>query len=110
MTHSADPPIPAERPDTLRYRISTVLQNGPVTAREISERVGIAEHDVADHLEHIRHSLQRQDSALIIHPAACKKCGFVFSKRQRLSKPGRCPHSRSESIRRPRYEIGSRGR
>lgn len=106
MSQPSEPPIPAERSDTIRQRISTVLQNGPVTAREISEQVGIAEHDVAGHLEHLRHSLQRQNRTLIVHPAACKKCGFLFSKRQRLSKPGRCPLCRGESIWRPRYEIG----
>ena len=105
MSHPSGPPIPAERPDTIRQRISSVLQNGPVTAREISEQVGITEHDVSGHLEHIRQSLQHQASTLIVHPAACKKCGFVFSKRQRLSKPGRCPLCRGESIQRPRYKI-----
>jgi predicted Zn-ribbon and HTH transcriptional regulator len=97
------PIIPAERLDTLRQKILTALQGGPLTAREISEQIGIAEQDVYDHLEHIRHSLHSREACLVVLPAACKKCGFVFSKRQRLTKPGRCPRCRGESIHRPRY-------
>ena len=97
------PPIPAEQLETLRQRILCLLREGPVTAREISEQAGLAEHDVADHLEHIRHSLQRQGTPLVVQPAECKKCGFQFSKRQRLTRPGRCPLCRGESIQRPRY-------
>ncbi len=98
-----EPPIPDQRSDTLRQRIITVLKQGPVSTREISEQVGIAEHDVPGHLEHIRQSLQHQGTTLVVLPAECRKCGFVFSKRQRLTKPGRCPLCRGESILRPRY-------
>jgi hypothetical protein len=38
-------------------------------------------------------------------PAVCKKCGFVFAKREKLKRPGKCPVCRGESIREPRFTI-----
>ena len=62
------------------------------------ELVGIREKDVAGHLEHIRHSLQREGQKLRIVPAQCHGCGYRFTKRQRFKKPGRCPLCKGESI------------
>jgi len=99
------PFIPPARDETIRQSILALLRQGPATVRQISEEVGIAEKNVYHHLEHIRQSLQREDSSLSVLPSACRQCGFEFSKRQRLKKPGRCPLCRSESISQPRYRI-----
>ncbi|WP_432823530.1 transcriptional regulator [Trichloromonas sp.] len=99
------PAIPAPREETLRQGIQALLEGEPVTALEISERVGIAQREVAGHLEHIRHSLHRQKRSLTVLPAECRSCGFVFAKRERLKRPGRCPVCRNQSISEPRYRI-----
>jgi hypothetical protein len=41
----------------------------------------------------------------MVIPAACKKCNFVFRKRDRLKKPGRCPLCHGESIDDPLFHI-----
>lgn len=105
MTSRRLPPVPAERSETLRQSIMFFLQQGPATVRQISEEIGLAEKNVYEHLEHIRQSLQREGTSLSVLPPECRKCGFVFAKRQRLKKPGRCPICRSESISQPRYSI-----
>lgn len=102
---SRQPPVPTERSDTLRQSITILLRRGPASVRQISEEVGLAEKNVYDHLEHIRQSLQHEETALSLLPPECRKCGFVFTKRQRLKKPGRCPICRGESISQPRYQI-----
>jgi len=38
---------------------------------------------------------------LMIVPAECKKCGFVFAKRDKFRKPGKCPVCKGESIQEP---------
>ncbi|MBA3060962.1 MAG: transcriptional regulator, partial [Nitrospirae bacterium] len=38
-------------------------------------------------------------------PAECAKCSFVFRKRERLKKPGKCPICRSEFIQEPLFLI-----
>jgi predicted Zn-ribbon and HTH transcriptional regulator len=69
---------------------------------------GIPEREVAGHLEHIKKTIAPSGHHLIIMSAECKKCGFVFAKRDKLTRPGKCPVCRGESIREPRYSI-SRG-
>lgn len=104
------PFVPAERTDTVRQSIVAVLRRDSVTAMDISEEVGIPVKDVYSHLEHIRHSLQREGRHLTVVPARCRSCDFVFAKRDRLKRPGRCPVCRGESISQPRYRIqDSRG-
>jgi hypothetical protein len=60
---------------------------------------------VSGHLDHIRKSLATTGQQLLVMPAECKKCGFVFAKREKLKRPGKCPVCRGESIREPRFTI-----
>jgi hypothetical protein len=99
------PVVPPERFDTLRQAIVVLLRQRTLTALEISEAVGASVHDVDSHLRHIRRSLQRHGEVLTVLPAACRGCGFVFVKRDRLKRPGRCPVCRGESISQPRYTL-----
>ncbi len=99
------PTVPAQREETLRQGIIAMLEREEVTALEISEEIGLAEKEVYGHLEHIRHSLHRQGRSLTVVPAACRGCEFVFAKRDRLKRPGRCPLCHGQSISQPRYRI-----
>jgi hypothetical protein len=96
------PFVPADRADTLRHEIAAVLSEESLSAREISERVGIQEKEVLEHLEHIK--LARH-AGLVMEPALCMACGFSFKKRERLKGPGRCPVCRSEHIAEPRFSL-----
>jgi predicted Zn-ribbon and HTH transcriptional regulator len=99
------PVTPSPREETLRQGIIARLEVEALTALEISEQIGIAQREVASHLEHIRHSLHRQGRSLLVIPAECRSCGFIFAKRERLKRPGRCPVCRNQSISEPRYRI-----
>lgn len=96
-------PAPIEATETIRREILAAIEQGPLSARDISGTVGISEKDVAGHLEHIRASLHRAGRALAVHPAECLRCGFLFEKRSRLTTPGRCPVCRSESVQPPLF-------
>lgn len=96
---------PAEASDTVRHTILSALEAGPRSARDISADVRIPERDVYRHLEHIRKTVNKQGRHLVVNPAECKKCGFLFAKREKLSRPGKCPLCQSESIREPRFSI-----
>jgi predicted Zn-ribbon and HTH transcriptional regulator len=100
------PFIPPEKHDTVRREILALLQREEMSAREISMDIGIPEKDVFGHLEHIRAMLHGRGTGILVTPAQCMKCGFVFRKRDRLTKPGRCPVCRGEQIEDPRFSIG----
>jgi predicted Zn-ribbon and HTH transcriptional regulator len=105
---TSEPDTPPETHETIRHAIVAELLQGPCSARDISASVGISEREVQGHLEHIRKSLMTSGQHLAVRPAECKKCGFVFAKREKLKRPGKCPVCKGESIRGPLYEIKER--
>lgn len=105
-THAPTKP-PPERWATVRSDITALLEKEPATAREISGAVGIAEKEVCHHLLHIRRSLQTMGAEKAFHviPAECPGCGFIFKKRERLTKPGRCPICHATNMEPPVFSI-----
>lgn len=99
---------PAERSETSRAAISSGLRafGRPASAKEISALVGLSEKEVLDHLVHIQRSGRTRDESLEVTPAVCKSCGFVFRKRERLTRPTRCPMCRGERISEPLFSYG----
>jgi predicted Zn-ribbon and HTH transcriptional regulator len=100
-----EPPVPPERTDTVRHEIISVLEGRTASAREISASVGIPEKEVYDHLEHIHKTMGKRSRHLVVTSAQCLKCGFVFKKREKLTKPGRCPVCHGELIEEPLFSI-----
>ena len=94
-----------ERHETVRSALRQVLRERPLTAREISARVGISEKEVSGHLEHVARSLRHSSERLRVEPAQCLACAFVFKERTRLTKPSKCPVCRSERVDPPRFVI-----
>lgn len=104
-----EPAVPAERHETIRREIAEALVNRILSARDISGMVGIPTKEVYEHLEHIQRSMNRKEYQLVITPAECKRCGFVFRKRERTKKPGKCPVCRSETIEEPLFLVRKEG-
>ncbi len=100
-------PLP-ETHETIRQELIDGLLRGPCSARDLSAIARIPERDVPYHLERIQKSLATSGGRLIILPAECKKCGFVFTKREKLKRPGKCPVCSGESIQEPLFTIDPR--
>lgn len=100
-----EPAVPAERSETIRREIIAILEEGTISAKEISAGVKIPEKEVYDHLDHIHRTMSKRDKHLVVTPAECLKCGFVFKKRERLTKPGRCPVCHEELIQEPLFSL-----
>jgi predicted Zn-ribbon and HTH transcriptional regulator len=103
--HPEGPRPPVESHHTVRRLIMTELEQGPLSARDLSGLVSIPEKEVAGHLEHIQQSLHRTGRRLIVQPAECARCGFIFDKRERLTRPSRCPLCKSESLHAPQFSL-----
>jgi len=102
------PELPRPAAETLRRTIAELIRDEPLSAREISVQAHLMEKEVYGHLEHIRHSLHAAGRQLEVTPAECRACGFVFSKRDRLTPPGKCPLCRCETIFEPLFAIRAR--
>jgi len=100
-----EPFVPQEKHNTFRQEIISVLKGRTLSPRDISAEVGISEKEVVGHLDHIRIAVRKSRERLKIIPAECKKCGFRFKKRERLTKPGKCPICRSQQIQEPLFSI-----
>ncbi len=105
---SKKPFVPPDRLETVRKHIMSALQEQPLSAREISGIVSIPEKTVFNHLVHIQKTVNRGGNIFVTTPSECKKCGFVFKKREKLKKPGKCPACRSETITEPVFSLRSR--
>jgi predicted Zn-ribbon and HTH transcriptional regulator len=104
-----EPVVPPNMHETFRREIVAALEQGERSAKDLSVEVSTTEKEVYRHLEHIRKTMSATGRRLAVTPAECKKCGFVFSKRERLKKPGKCPICRGESIHEPLFSIEEHG-
>ena len=91
---------------TIRKQMIELLEKKEMSAREISQTIGIREKEIYTHLPHISRSVNAKREKLIIIPAECLGCGYVFEKRERFTRPSRCPQCKSEHIQNPIYRIG----
>ena len=90
---------------TIRQQIIDLLEERECSALNVSQILKIREKDVFEHLTHIRQSVAAQHRKLIVVPARCLECGFVFGDRRRVTKPGRCPRCKGEHVQDPTYRV-----
>ena len=101
-------PGPQPRGTTVRAALEAALAAAPehgLTAKELSGAVGIPEKDVAEHLAHLEKSLKPSGGKLVVLPAECLACGFIFKDRKRFTRPGSCPECRSTRIDPPAFRV-----
>lgn len=105
MVESPEFRPPTEQLQTARERLLLTLSDVPVTPRELSQKLGLAEKEVLFHLTHLQKSLKTQNRRLVVTPATCLDCQFVFRKRERFSRPGKCPVCRSTYLSEPLFSL-----
>ncbi|MFH1136613.1 MAG: ArsR family transcriptional regulator [Pseudomonadota bacterium] len=92
-------------PATIRQRILNLLAENEMTARELSQALGIREREVLTHLEHAARTAKCSGRKLRILPFACLSCGHAFSDRTKFGRPGRCPKCKETHIQEPRFTL-----
>jgi predicted Zn-ribbon and HTH transcriptional regulator len=80
------------------------LFHNPMRVAEIAKLYGVSLQEAEDDLQHLRRTLKKSAYRVQVHPAACRKCAFVFSG-EKLTKPGKCPRCRGTWIEEPLVEI-----
>jgi len=89
---------------TLRQAMKELLAEQPRSSLELSQLLSQSEKEVLDHLAHLARAPGPGKRFHLI-PSVCKNCGFVFRKRDRLTRPSRCPLCQHQSISRPRFAL-----
>lgn len=89
----------------MRQALLALLREAPRTAFELSRLARLPEKEVATHLEHVVRSLRHADERLVVTPARCRGCDFVFRDRRRLTRPSGCPRCRAQTVEAPRFHV-----
>ena len=90
---------------TLRQKMISMLASEPMDVRALSQALNIPEKSVYEHLPHVARTVQKDGQKLEIQPSRCRTCGFVFKKRHRFTRPGRCPQCKGTHIEGPLYVV-----
>ncbi|AEC52299.1 hypothetical protein PNA2_1383 [Pyrococcus sp. NA2] len=72
-------------------------------ARILDIRGKGAKKIILEDLKVIARIAKREGMVLLVRPAQCRKCGFIF--RPEINIPSRCPRCKSEWIEEPRFKL-----
>ena len=86
------------RQQTIRQEIINLLSASPMTLRDISQALSIAEKEAAGHLPSVEKTVRTKGRKLKVAPYHCQKCGFEFRSRKNFKKPGKCPDCKQGRI------------
>ena len=87
-----------------RKGLITLLQDQPMGLAEIAHLMEMTQKDVEEDLRHLLKSLKHSEYQLIVTPAVCRKCGFIFNK-DKMHKPGKCPQCHGTWVQEPVFTI-----
>jgi predicted Zn-ribbon and HTH transcriptional regulator len=80
-----------------RRDLIQLLQHESRSVSSIARELRLRKGDVEDDLRHLVRSARAAGHDVIVEPARCRTCGFVFGE-EKLSKPGKCPSCRGTRI------------
>ncbi len=92
---------------TRRQRIISLLEERDYSVSELAMALELrgrgSKRLILEELKVIQRIVKRDGKVLLIKPAECRKCGFVF--KPEINIPSRCPRCKSEWIEEPRFKI-----
>lgn len=87
-----------------RRDLIPLLMAHPRSVTELSHLLDESPKDVEQDLHHFLKSLKRMPYHVVIEPAKCRHCSFVFHH-NKLRKPGKCPQCKGTWISEPHISI-----
>jgi predicted Zn-ribbon and HTH transcriptional regulator len=87
-----------------RKDLIPLLLHNPLGVADLAKLCGAPMKEIDADLRHLMKSLKHSEYQVRVHPAACRKCSFVFSA-EKLTRPGKCPQCRGTWIEAPLIEI-----
>ncbi|HMD36394.1 MAG TPA: hypothetical protein VKH42_15565 [Vicinamibacterales bacterium] len=89
---------------SVRREIAQILSAGPRSVSSLARELGLDRRDAEDDLRHAIRTARAAGHFVVVDPARCKQCGFLFAE-DKLSKPGKCPACRGTRIFEPQIRI-----
>jgi transcriptional regulator len=89
---------------TLRRDLLAYLSHEPRSVSRLARELGLPRADVEDALRHLIRSARAAGHHIVVVPARCRACGFVFGE-DRLTRPGRCPECKESRIYEPQIGV-----
>lgn len=104
----APPGVGAAR--TLRQQLHGLLRREELSFQTLRALLGLPVRRLEEELRHVERSARGAGERLMVTPARCLACEYVFRDREgrHLHAPGRCPRCRSERIADPSFRIAER--
>ena len=93
-----DPP-PADAM-TRRQRLADILDVEARSVEALATEFRTTPRDVEDDLRSLERTLRRDGRRIVVEPARCRRCHFVFHDRadRRYTTPSKCPKCRANQI------------
>ena len=82
---------------TVRKNLLTLLCAQPRSVSSLARDLGLRKGVVDDDLQHALRSARAAGHQVIVIPARCRSCGFIFDE-EKLSKPSKCPQCRGARL------------
>jgi predicted Zn-ribbon and HTH transcriptional regulator len=82
---------------TVRREIAQILTAGSRSVSSLARELGLDRRGAEDDLRHAIRTARAAGHRVVVEPARCKQCGFLFGE-DRLLKPGKCPECRGTRI------------
>lgn len=93
---------------TRREKIVDLLsENEDMTLQEMADLTNFAVKTIANDLDSVRKSIKSENKRIEVNPATCMGCNYIFSGRNRISDPSKCPECHSERISPQKFRIVS---
>ena len=90
---------------TLRRQLFEALSAEPRSVSRLARELRLPRADVEDALRHMIRTARAAGHRIVVMPARCRSCGFIFDEGT-LTKPGRCPACRNSRIFEPQISVG----
>ena len=89
---------------TVRKDLVALLSVQPRSVSSLARELGVDRRDVEEDLRHAIRSARAAGHRVVVEPARCRTCGFVFGP-DKLTKPGKCPECRGTRVFEPQIRI-----
>lgn len=81
---------------TRRIEIEDILSKNNISLQDIANIYRVELKEILEDVDHIKKSIKPKK--LVMTPAQCRNCGFIFKERSKIKTPSKCPRCRHERI------------